>query len=266
MYKPHHHHHHDHHEHHHDHHHKPEPHNHHRHGIGRLEAITVCVDYADFLEVTLQHNLHHFDEFVVVTSHEDKATQAVCERHGVICVVTDSITERGDGFNKGNAINIGLAHLRHTGWLIHLDADVVLPDRFRSMLDKSRLNEDAIYGADRINIRSREQYEKLIGTNEFKRQFHHKYLVNVPESFPIGARLLHNEYGYCPIGYFQLWHASQKKRYPYNQGSAEHTDVLFSLQWRVEKRLLLPNVIVYHLESERARMGKNWNGRQTKKF
>ena len=236
------------------------------HGIGKLECVTVCINYADFLEVSLQHNLHHFDEFVVVTSHEDKSTQSVCAKHGVICVATDAMTERGDEVNKGHGINIGLAYLRQTDWVLHLDADIILPDRFRTMLDKSRLDESCIYGADRVNVVGRDAYEKMITTNEFKRQFHHKYLVNTPANLPLGARLLHNEYGYCPMGFFQLWNAKENKRYPYNQGGAEHTDVLFSLQWPVQKRLLLPNVICYHIESEPAKMGANWNGRTTKKF
>lgn len=236
------------------------------HGINWLEGITICVDYADFLDVTLHHNLHHFDEFVVVTTHADKATQAVCEKHGVYCVKTDAMQERGDYFNKGLGINLGLAHLRHHGWLLHLDSDIVLPDRFRTVLNKARLDESCIYGADRMNVTSREQYDKLCNHTHFKRQFHHKYLVNAPGHLPLGARLLHNEYGYCPIGYFQLWHNSMKNRYPVNQGSAEHTDVLFSLQWEVQNRRLLPEVITYHLESERAKMGTNWNGRKTKKF
>ena len=235
-------------------------------GIGKLEAITVCVDYSDFLEVSLSHNRHHFDEYVIVTSTTDLATKAVADKHGCICVQTDIMTENHDEFNKGHAINMGLAHLRLTGWVLHLDADVILPDRFRNMLEKHALNNECVYGADRILIKSYAAYEKLLDHWCFKRQYSYNYKVQVPYGIDLGTRLVHNEYGYCPIGYFQLWHGSQGKRYPYNQGSAEHTDVLFSLQFSRPKRILLPEVIVYHLESENAPQGANWNGRKTKLF
>lgn len=232
----------------------------------RLEGVTTCVNYADFLDVSLTENLHHFDEFVVVTSHEDKRTQQVCSKHGVICVETDVFTERHfDKFNKGLAINLGLGHLTHTGWLLHLDSDIILPDRFRSLVEKTRLKTDCIYGADRMLIKSAEQWEAVKEHPHFDRQFTHRFLLKAPE-LDMGARLIHNEYGYCPIGYFQLWHSSKKKRYPHNQGSAEHTDLLFSLQWPAHKRILLPTVLTYHLESEETKMGANWSGRKTKEF
>lgn len=234
--------------------------------VQHLEAVTVCVDYSDFLDESLSHNLHHFDEFVVVTSHEDKATQDVCARHGVTCVESDVFTMRGESFNKGLAINLGLAHLRHLDWVLHLDADIVLPDRFRSMLNKSHLDKRCVYGADRVNVVGHASWMRIKQGAAFARQFHHRYLVQPHQECALGARLLHNEFGWCPIGFFQLWHSTAGKRYPVNQGSAEHTDVLFSLQWPVPQRRLLPTTFVYHLESERAKQGANWQGRRTRPF
>ncbi len=176
-----------------------------------LEGLTVCVNYADFLEETLCRNLDHFDEFAVVTACDDKATQAVCERHGVICVKSDMHREDPlDRFNKGLMINLGLAHLRNRGWLLHLDADIVLPDRLRFVLNKSRLDEECLYGADRMNVVGRANWERLKQSPAYQRQYHHRYLV-CPAAARLGSRLLHNEYGYCPIGYFQLWHSRQRK-------------------------------------------------------
>jgi hypothetical protein len=240
-----------------------------------LEGVTVSVNYADFLDETLTANLDHFDEFCVVTAHDDRATQAVCERHGVMCVQSDVHREQlgpGGGldrFNKGLLINLGLAHLRHRGWLLHLDADIVLPDRLRFMLNKSRLDPDCIYGADRVNVVGRAKWNAIKRSERFARQCHHRYLVSPADGAPgcLGSRLVHNEYGYCPIGYFQLWHSRQgKRRYHFSQGSAEHSDVMFALQWPAAKRILLPGVFVYHLESERAKSGANWQGRVTKRF
>jgi hypothetical protein len=231
-----------------------------------LEGLAVSVGYGDFLETTLQHNLDHFDNFVVVTSYDDRRTQAVCARHGVTCVQTDHHRDDGAAFNKGLLINLGLAHLRHRGWIMHLDADIALPDRARWVLSKSRLDADCIYGADRLEVVGRRTWERLQDDPCFRRQYRYKYLVGGP-TLPLGARLLHNEYGYCPIGYFQLWNARHaQRRYHDSQGSAEHSDVLFALQWPARQRLLLPGMLVYHLQSEAAPMGANWQGRKTKKW
>ena len=202
-----------------------------------------------------------------MTAHDDRATQAVCDRHGVICVKTDVHREDPlDRFNKGLMINLGLAHLRHRGWLLHLDADIVLPDRLRFILNKSRLDEDCIYGADRVNVVGKDDWEAIKQSANGQRQYRHRYLVS-PAEGRLGARLVHNEYGYCPIGYFQLWHSRHRdRRYHFAQGSAEHSDVLFALQWPAARRILLPGVFVYHLESEPAKMGANWNGRVTRPF
>ena len=238
-----------------------------------LEGLTVSVNYADFLDETLSQNLDHFDEFVVVTARDDRATQAVCDRHGVICVKSDVYREDPlDRFNKGLMINLGLAHLRHRGWILHLDADVVLPDRLRFILNKSRLDEDCIYGADRVNVVGSGPWRAIKQSPNYQRQYRHRYLVSPAGGAPgasnrLGARLLHNEYGYCPIGYFQLWHSKHRdRRYHFAQGSAEHSDVLFALQWPAARRILLPGVFVYHLESEPAKIGANWNGRVTRPF
>jgi hypothetical protein len=231
-----------------------------------LEGAAVSVGYGDFLETTLQHNLDHFDNFVVVTSYDDAATQAVCARHGVTCVQTDHHRDDGAAFNKGLLINLALAHLRHRGWIMHLDADVALPDRVRWILGKSRLDPDCIYGADRMEVIGRPAWKRLQTNRRFLRQYRYKYLVGGPD-LPLGSRLLHNEYGYCPIGFFQLWHSKHaNRRYHDSQGSAEHSDVLFALQWPARQRVLLPGMFVYHLQSEPAPMGANWQGRRTRKW
>lgn len=230
----------------------------------KLEAVIVCSSYGDFLEHTLPNTLQFVDKAVVVTTPEDKHTQAICNRYGVDCIDTKVFFEDGDKFNKGRAINLGLSHLRQDEWIMHIDADVMLPHRFRDLLGRAKLNPKNIYGADRLNTGS---YESWIA-HQAKTipQYQYKFLVGAPKEFPIGSRLIHNEYGYCPIGFFQLWHKSENRKYPINQGSAEHTDVLFAVQWPRENRVLLPELFVFHLESEAAAMGANWQGRKTKPF
>lgn len=195
------------------------------HGM-RIEAVIVCVDYAGELEQSLLANKDQLDDIVVVTKPTDKATLRLCNEHSVRTVTTNVFHDYGDQFNKGRAVNLGLAHLRHDDWLLHLDADIVLPDCFRTMLDHARLEKDCVYGADRFDCVDKD----WVKFNQSRgRGFRHHYLVMLPK-LPMGARVIHAELGWCPIGFFQLWHASNKKRYPINQGSAEHTDLLFSAQ------------------------------------
>ena len=151
-----------------------------------LEGIAVSVGYGDFLDTTLQKNLDHFDNFVVVTSYDDTLTQSVCARHGVTCVQTDHHRDDGAAFNKGLLINLGLAHLRHRGWIVHLDADIALPDRIRWMLSKSRLDADCSYGADRLEVIGRPMWRRLQTHGRFLRQYRYKYLVGGPP-LPLGT-------------------------------------------------------------------------------
>ena len=100
----------------------------------RLEAVTVCVGFDDLLDVTLGLNHPHLDTLIVVTSHADRATQAVARKHGAICAQTDLFGKNGRPFNKGAAINAGFSRFQYHGWRLHLDADIALPDNFRRIL------------------------------------------------------------------------------------------------------------------------------------
>lgn len=230
----------------------------------KIEMVTVCKDYSDFLTYTLPENLQHCDRMVVVSHPDDKATKNLCDKYGVDCFQTKVFHDDGDDFNKWRAINLGLSHLKHVDWILHLDADILLPHRFREMVKKAKLNPKHLYGADRLNTKSFDHWN--MHQHHSYPQFQWRYLIHPNPHFELGSRLLHNEYGWCPIGYFQMWHSSLKRQYPITHGSAEHGDVLFAVQWPREERILLPEFFVYHLESEQAPMGKNWNGRKTKPF
>ena len=90
------------------------------------------------------------------------------------------------------------------------------------------------------------------------------------DPFPIGTRISTSSYGgYVPIGFFQLWNpvASNQFEYPETHSGAGRTDMIFAGKWPRAKRALLPELIVYHLESEPGAMqGANWAGRKTKPF
>jgi len=225
----------------------------------RLEAITVSVGFDDYLDVTLGLNHPHLDTMVVVTSMTDTKTQAVCRKHGATCVQTDLIEKNGRAFNKGAAINAGLANLQYRGWRMHLDADVILPDNFRRVVfNHTHLDASVIYGADRVNIVGAEELKKYLAT--LLPQHFQGLLVQAAPSRPIGARIVSTLHGYLPLGCFQLWHVSCQKPYPYSLGTAAHDDMMFAALWPLSKRQLLPSVIVYHLCSQEPTWGENWEG------
>lgn len=236
----------------------------------RIEAVITCSKYADFLRQTIPFTISQVDRLVVVTPHEDHETRRVCDEWSVECIVSDSFTEKGDVFNKGSAINIGLAGLRQKGWILHMDADIVLPVTFRNMLDKAALQRDHIYGANRANIRGYHKWQEFKKTLHEVPQFSYRYLVGTPHDLPIGDCVVHKQYGYVPIGFFQLWHSTYmhryQLRYPDSEGSAEHMDVQWSLRWPRHKRHIVPTIRVFHLESDDATAGVNWRGRKSAYF
>lgn len=93
-----------------------------------IRAITVCVDYWDFLSITLPLNRKHFAEVLVVTSSKDINTQDLCKELNVPFFVTDSFYSHGAMFNKWLALEEGLDHFGREGWLCIMDADILWPE------------------------------------------------------------------------------------------------------------------------------------------
>lgn len=220
----------------------------------RLEAVTTCVGFDDMLDVTLSQNFQQLDSAIVVTSHQDRRTQAVCAKHGVTCCPTDLFGKNGRAFNKGAAINAGMNYFQWHGWRMHIDSDVILPPHFRRMLfNHTHLEPACIYGADRVDVWQGKPIDAQHTCGMF---------VTPPGGRHIGARFVDHLNGYHPLGYFQLWHASCQKPYPYSLGTAAHDDLMFSGLWPAAYRRLLPSVIVYHLVTQEPQWGENWDGKR----
>jgi hypothetical protein len=233
----------------------------------KLEAVTVCRGFSDILEHTIVANQSLFDRWIIVTSHDDDGTHRVCKRHGIDHVDTDAFSRKGEQFNKALGINVGLAHLTCSDWVLHLDADILLPPRTRHFLDNAELDPTCIYGIDRFDLFGWDEFQKLKHSDHA--QYEWQCLVHPAPGTTFGTRLVHYDYGgWLPIGFFQLWHAQSKiTRYPVKaQTNAEHTDVLHAMRWPRPKRVLLPEILGLHISSERVGWGANWNKRVSKPF
>ena len=230
----------------------------------KLEAVQVCVNYADFLAESLPLNKQHFNKLVIVTSEDDLETQRLCEYHHVMCVTADF---GPDGeFHKAVGINRGLQELAMDGWVAHIDADIVLPPQTKSILETLHLRNTSIYGIDRFKMHGYKAWRKQTKKPDL---VHEAGTYIHTQKFPIATRFMTAQYGgYLPIGFFQMWNplASGVGEYPVNNTSAGRTDMLFAGQWERRDRCLLPEIVCFHLESEDAPQGANWNGRTTKPF
>jgi hypothetical protein len=208
---------------------------------------------------------------VVITSPHDDVTRSVCKEYCIRHVVSEEFKRDGP-FNKARMIQKGFDQIGAQEWVLHVDADVVLPHKFRELLEWAHLDETCIYGADRCHVLGWDNWQKIKadgGWCNFRYDSVNKFLWNAN----VGNRHVPHLHGYCPIGFFQLFHGSEMidrgfhlKRYNLFHGEAARTDVQFALQWDRRKRLLLPEVIVLHLDSEQTAQGANWKGRTTKYF
>jgi len=127
------------------------------------------------------------------------------------------------------------------------------------------------YGFDRVMCRSWEDWRKLRDSGYLQHDYHCR--CNFPSGYDVGTRWVSPIHSWVPIGFAQLFHGSadtphgfHQKAYPHWHNSASRSDVQFSLQWDRRKRILLPEVIVLHLESEPSALGANWKGRTTPRF
>jgi len=243
-----------------------------------LCAVSISVQYSDFLiETAINKNI--FDQWIIVTTPDDINTREVCRKYGIQTLLTEE-HERDGSFSKGRLVEKGLQMLPSDAWIMHLDADIVLPKSFRHELERAHLQEDTIYGFDRFMVESWEDWQHLkqSGWIDHPNSWH-PHGVDVPQDkngkqYKLGSRW-RNENGWVPIGFAQLWNRKggieewrgfRTKPYPFSHGNACRTDVQYSLQWDRRKRELVPELFVAHLGTDGAPHGSNWGGRRTKAF
>jgi hypothetical protein len=233
----------------------------------RIEAVTVCVDYADFLEVTLASIRMAVDDLVVVTCPEDVRTQRLCNLNGVRTVVTDAMHRDHRAFSLGAGIDAGLKALPLTDWALVVDADIVLPRNFHRTVQYLRLDPAKLYGIDRVHCRGRAAWDRFDAELRSVRTFEAPFL----RDFPVGARIqLYEAGGYLPCGYFQLWNAGATgyRDYPIHPaGTAEASDLMFSHRFPRQYRELIPEIVAIELGTDSpGDVGVNWSGRRTPEF
>lgn len=244
-----------------------------------LEAVTVCIGFSDYLINIIASFPFHFDRFVVVTHESDERTIKVCRIFGFEFVLTTRVYDSGPGtFNKGKAINDGLAVLDRSEWCMHVDADMWLNQRFRRQLDKlitsGKVTPDKLWGCPRyvcptykeylLYLFNQEEMEEDMARGTFRpgwRHQHHRRRGNN------GSK-----------GYLQLWHWSnpalaEKPWYPEDYDYCGKSDKMFYKKFEPNVGCLegiCPvelNADYKDTPDERFKAhGPDWHGRTSKPF
>jgi hypothetical protein len=242
----------------------------------RIEAVTVCVDYADFLEVTLPSIRAAVDDLVVVTAPADSRTRELCRREEVRTVVTTAMHDHGRRFSLGAAVDAGLRSLPLTDWALVIDADIVLPAGTHRALRYIGLDREKLYGIDRVHCRGWPAAHKFTTEPRVVREWEVPFL----REFPMGARIRQDFVsgvgdrslaGYVPCGFFQLWNAKATgyRDYPVHPGgTAGGSDMEHALRFPRKFRELIPEIVGIQLETDGPDdpVGVNWCGRKTAEF
>ncbi len=208
-----------------------------------LRMITVCVEYADLLSLTLPYNKHHFKDILVVTSWKDKQTQQLCLELGVRVFETDLFYRDGARFNKWLALETALDFYGREGWIYLMDADVLWPQDLKGALDK--ITPGFLYTP-------RRRMFPTIPRNA----------LEIPNEHIWNHYPLHRNDGEF-AGYSQIFHASDPAlgSAPWHELDWKHAgacDSWFQQKWKPQNKIR-PNFEVLHL----GEAGVNWMGRST---
>jgi len=193
----------------------------------KIDAVTVSIDYSDYL-LKILSNKEILDNWLIITHKDDKSTIKICKDNKLDYIYSEKIYEKAQ-FAKCKAINEGLDYLDPHDWILHIDSDTQLPSNFNEVINKYVDNKNIIYGSRRYD---------LLGNDTSR-------LMGLPHE------------GYS-VGFFQLWHSSQKNRYTdpgYTncEGDVEH-DKSF------KDRKILPMHII-DVQEKRTDKKNNWYGR-----
>lgn len=205
-----------------------------------IRGLTVCVGYDDFLRLTLPKAIRHVHKMLVITSPADTRTQELAKQYpdNVLLHVTDAFYRNDAPFNKGAAMEEGFDVIGREGWMLIMDADIVLPDR----LPHTPLQIGKLYTPRRRIL------SNVSG------------LTSLPD-VPMDHYPLRNEDGH--FGYFQLFHASDpvlrtKPWYATDWRHAGGADSVFQRRWKLGNKIR-PRFEVLHLGDP----DMNWFGRAT---
>ena len=210
----------------------------------RIIAITICINYSDYLSGILA-NAEQFDRWIIVTTPEDRATISLCRSENLEIYTSDELGPGGEAFDsafsKHVLINAAISHVKgdeDTSWIVLVDADTLLPKNFRTVVEGTKLYPRALYGLQGRRIcESWEEFTALRNASPWR--------VNLTVHENI-------------MGYFQMFRIDQENiRYPVAKLAAmQHDDIAFQYAFKSQLRRIIP-LSALHIGPA----VENWSGR-----
>lgn len=207
-----------------------------------IHGLTVCVNYSDFLRLSIGRWMKHLKSLTIVTSPSDLETPKLAEEYGARLFVTNSFYADGAKFNKGRAMEEArLAMPEWEDWFLFFDADVVPEEDWFIRLWGANLAPGKLYGAYRYQCDNAANLDWRLWPR-------------IPDAL-------------CDGGYFHLFHTSDPRagagvqERPLLETCWAHCGVYdshFSQRWDPELRALSPVRLAHVGERE------NWTGRGDK--
>jgi hypothetical protein len=121
----------------------------------RITGITVCVDYARYLDQGIFRWKKGLEKLLVITAPNDAETLALCAQSWKVdSFATDIFYRNGAHFNRGAALSQAIKEraIRETSeWILCFDGDVVPPEDWYFQLTRLYLPPGCIFGAHRRN-------------------------------------------------------------------------------------------------------------------
>lgn len=185
----------------------------------KINALTVCVNYAETLRVSLPRWMPGLASLTIVTDPEDADTAALAEQYGARVHVTNVFYERGATFNKGAAMEEARKRtMEWADWGLFFDADIIPEDGWSLKLDEAEYPKTNLYSAWRHQCDD---------------------ITQLDRDWP---RITHDGLG---VGYFQLFHTADRavRDEPVVETMWKHAgnyDNGFMRRWPVGNRKLLP--------------------------
>lgn len=191
--------------------------------INRIDGLTVCVNYADLLALSMERWVRSLASLTIVTDTKDDATAELAEAHGCRVFRTNVFYEHGATFNKGAAMELARQQMPWHDWVLFFDADIIPEPNWRTAAEPW-LKAGNLYSARRLDAPTVED-------------------IDAPGLRPIAGDGI-------GVGYFQLFHTSdpQVQQTPLLDTCWQHAgnyDNAFMHRWSAKERHLLPIRLVH---------------------